>query len=525
MQPRSINSLVRTLLRLALLAIAALFASGVSSAQITNQLGAGDNAISGEVVNAKTGAGVPRALVKLSGRAMLTDREGEFRFEGYSGNGTIVATKPGFYPGLDPSDLGQISLRAPQSGPIELRLYPEALLTGTLVSQETIPLSSIEVSAQRRTFDASGSKWVTVARTQTDSHGGFRLPVQAGSYRLTTQYLPQDPNSGQAVLPTSFPAGNTAGASDSILIGSGEEQHIALKAVSAVTHAVTLTATPSLRLAEMTASTGGSEEFYLGVMTSRGGEVEVYLPEGSYTLRARAGFGDAPQEAETSITVPNHDLSGVVLRFTPIATIPVEIITSDSSASSGSAPSLQQIGLTLQSVGEHASTISLKNLQSQGKGMAFLTPLGRYHLQAQSHGTWFLASATYGNSDLLQDDLVVGPGAGGESIQLTVSNQSGSVQGTLTLHGTPLAGGRIYLLRERASSVFTASSNTDGTFTIANLPPGDYRAIAFERPYGLNYRDPEALEPYLSYVQSVTVTNSEKTSVTLDAVPVSELIP
>ena len=37
--------------------------------------------VQGQVINAATGAPVPRALVRLNDRAVLTDHDGKFRFD------------------------------------------------------------------------------------------------------------------------------------------------------------------------------------------------------------------------------------------------------------------------------------------------------------------------------------------------------------------------------------------------------------------------------------------------------------
>ncbi|HEX4578292.1 MAG TPA: carboxypeptidase-like regulatory domain-containing protein, partial [Edaphobacter sp.] len=51
----------------------------------------------GQVINATTGAPIPRALVRLNNRAVLTDHDGKFRFDqNTESNANILVTKPGF---------------------------------------------------------------------------------------------------------------------------------------------------------------------------------------------------------------------------------------------------------------------------------------------------------------------------------------------------------------------------------------------------------------------------------------------
>ena len=92
--------------------------------------------IAGRVINAVTSQPVPRALVQLNSRAMLTDSEGRFRFERNKESGvSILIKKPGYYASQDYGDSGILYLQSPQlTAPLEFRIYPEALLTGVVLA-------------------------------------------------------------------------------------------------------------------------------------------------------------------------------------------------------------------------------------------------------------------------------------------------------------------------------------------------------------------------------------------------------
>jgi hypothetical protein len=107
-----------------------------------------------------------------------------------------------------------------------------------------------------------------------------------------------------------------------------------------------------------------------------------------------------------------------------------------------------------------------------------------------------------------------------------VSNQTGSLQGTVNLNGSPAACW-VYLIPTglNAQSVIALSSTNSGSYTAAHLPPGNYQAIAFERRHSANYRDPASLAPFSSHVHSVTVNAGDKPTLNLDAVPITEVGP
>jgi hypothetical protein len=489
----------------------------------------------GQVINAATGAPVPRALVRLNNRAVLTDHDGKFRFDQNTANSAnILVTKPGFSATTEMQEGGNLFLQGAQMAvPLELRLYPEALLTGTVLGPDGTPLSRIPVSALRSFWEDTGHRWVTVGQDQTDSHGNFRLPEPAGDYRLETRYTPLDRTAGEAVLPVSVPAENSSGTSSVIRVHAGEELHFELRPAVSPTHTVTTT----------TESAGGRDFVRISARSSNGntlqvnpqmngggGETKIQLPQGTYTLTARRNNPENPEQAETTVTVPDHDISGVVLQFAPVPSIPVELIV-DSSATSDNnnqPPTLAQLGLALQSdqPDPERGDSTLRPTTRRDQSFVFMAPPGSYHLQSRNSGAWYIRSASYGDADLMQHELVVVPGAAGTPVRVVVSNQTGSLQGTVNLNGSPAACW-VYLIPTglNAQSVISLRSTNSGSYTAAHLPPGSYQAIAFERRHSANYRDPSSLATFSSHVHSVTVNAGDKPTLNLDAVPVAEVAP
>jgi hypothetical protein len=489
--------------------------------------------VSGQVVNAVTGAGISRVLVKLNGRTVLTDHEGKFEFDQFTGTGSsLEATKPGFYLSSDPGEGSSLSLQPGQlAAPIQVRLYPEALLTGTVTAPDGEPLQHVPVMARRSVFDEMTRRWIPVAQSQTDSHGDFRLPVPPGNYRVETRYTTQVSEGSEVVLPVSVPAEAQSTLSNMIHIGSGEELHFDLH--PAMSRAYTVTArleAPSERgFPGMTArSTSGTTIPVSFQRTGGANEGKMQLPSGTYTLTASMVSPENSAQGETTVTVPNHDVSGVVLRLAPNPSIPVELVMDSSVTSDNSTPpNIQQLGLMMQNTdidSERGGTVQIET--GRNGTPSFNVAPGSYRLQARAHGAWYVKSASYGDSDLLDHEMVVGPGSGGAPIRVTVSNQSGSVQGTATLNGVP-AVCWIYLIPSfpSASPFISLRSGSNGVYNVAYLPPGTYQAIAFEHRHSADYRDPESLAAYTTHVHSVTVNEGDKSSLDLDAVTAAEVVP
>lgn len=515
---------------------AAQLSSGSGSlASATSTTTTAPGSVSGQVVNAASGLPVARALVRFNDRAVLTDHDGNFQFEQNTyTSGNILVVKPGFYATADPSDTPNLFLQANQlAAPLRLVVYPEAVLTGTVAAPDGTLLSHIPVIAQRSVFDESGHRLVTSGQTMTDSHGNFRLPVPPGDYRVETQYVSQDVvTTGLAVLPVSVPGKSSSNTLEMIHVHSGEEQHFDLRPNASRPHIVTVATESSqggFGQVRFSARSRNGSILQLNPEFNRGsGETKVELPQGTYILIARKNTPEAPELAETTVTVPDHDISGVALRFSPTPTLPVDLLIDDAATSDNSQPNLSQLNLTLQNdqLDSEPDNSSVRLTPLANHAYAFIPLPGSYHLQARGNGEWYVKSADYGASDLLQQGLVVAPGSAGAPIRVTVSNQTGALQGTVKLNGVP-SSCWVYLIptTPSAESDILLRSNAEGAYTSAHLPPGSYQAIAFERRHSVNYRDPASLAPFSSRVQSITVNVGDKATLDLDAVPGAELVP
>lgn len=492
--------------------------------------------VSGQVINAITGLPIARALVRFNDRAILTDHDGKFEFDqNTEANGNMLVIKPGFSASSDPSDSPNIYLQGGQlASPVRLLLYPEALLTGTVVAPDGTPLQGIFVGARKSINDESGHRVVPIAPTQTDSHGNFRLAVAAGNYRLETQYVAKDITTGLAILPLTSPAQTSSGPSNGIQLRSGEEQHFELRPLTSSTHSVTVATDSSsqrgLGSVQISAhSSNGSLLQLSPSFNSLTGEIKIELPRGSYTLTARRNNPGSFEQAETTVTVPDHDISGIVLQFSPIPAIPVEMLIDESATSDNARPALTQFNLALEKeqpeFEQDTATIRLTPL-SNNQSFSFTAPPGRYRLRAHSNGEWFIQSVSAGTTDLLEQGLVVAPGSAGTPIRVMVSNQSGSLQGNVNLNGTPCAGW-VYLIATtpNAQPILSIHSSVDGGYLIAHVPPGGYLVVAFERRHSINYEDSTSLTPFSSHVRSITISAGDKATLKLDAVSNEELIP
>jgi hypothetical protein len=480
---------------------------------------------------------VARALVRFNDRAILTDHDGNYRLDQITDSGgSLQITRPGFSMSTDPSDGGARFIQLNQiSLPYDIRIYPEALLTGTITSPDGEPVAHVPVTVRRSLFDEAGHRWLPVAGTQTNSHGDFRILVPGGDYRIQTGYLPRIQGLAQAILPITVPALDTNKSAQTIHIRSGEQQHYDLQADTRQTYTVEASIESGLQgFPRLLARSNDGNTFSINPNRVRGSEtLRMQLPSGNFTLEATINTANGPQIAETDITVGSHDLSGVVLHFVPTPSIPVELSVAPSATSDNAdatPPSPQQLGITLQRIDggdDPAFAPNLAQLQARRDGPpVFNAEPGTYRLSARNSSPWFIQTATYGQTDLLTQNLVVGAGSGGLSIRLVVSNQTGTVQGTVNLEGTP-SPAWIYFVSSipAAARVISLRSNIDGSFRQTYLPPGTYQVLAFESRATVDLSNPNSVAPYAAKIQSVTITAGNTSNVNLEATPQSEVVP
>lgn len=497
--------------------------------------------VAGRVVNALTGAPLPRALVQINGRAMLTDSEGRFRLEqpGQPVSG-IRLLKPGFSMSPEQMDgFGDAVLDGPDPASLTLVLWPEALLAGTVTTSDGEALPRISVLVRRRIFDDQGQRFQTAGQKLTDSHGQFRIPLPAGDYLIETQFSASGFESGQAVLPVTFPAASSSDSRETLHLASGEEQHVELRPAISRTHVVTLPleASDEGQPPQITARSSNGISFAMNISRSQEpGSVRLTLPTGSYSLHAMRYSRDGVQIGESTVTVPDHDISGPALHLTSPTNIPVEIVVDasvqqtsvpGSGSRSSAAPGILQFNLALQPIDVDPTSpfqFGIRPTQQRDSSATLAAPPGTYRLTAGIAGGWYIRSATSRGTNLLNENLVISPATSASPITLIVSNQTGALQGTVRLAGTPAACW-IYLVATSPAlpALIIRRTDSTGAFHLTDVPPGSYRAVAFAYRHSANLQDPAVLGRFSTHVANVSISAGNTASLDLDAVPAKEL--
>lgn len=478
--------------------------------------------ISGRVVNALTGAPVPRALVNLSSRVALTDPQGKFSFADFTATTAYaLVTKPG-YSDVPTAETPRQARLADLDAPVDLKLYPNALITGLVTGPDGLPLGRIQVQLNRLSFDGAGPRWFPSGYTQTDTHGDYRFDVPGGSYRITTAYNPRSLERGEAVLPESFPAFSSS-KTETLKIAPGEQRQVNLRprVGPAYTVAIAVEGVDSSRGLMLTAITAAGRSF--SIPTQHNGEtLTVQLPAGSFTLRALVpGNPEKSMTGESRVVVTGNSSAPVALRLTANMDFPVEstfeFAPTASKRLNESTPSLQIFNFSLHDVvdrdpGYYSQDTQLSVRPDHTAG--FKIRPGRYRLGGNFAG-WHVTAATSGVTDLLMEELVVAQGSAGSTIRLTLSNAIGSVRGSVRTAGLPATGWIYFIAQQPSLTAFTeVYVQPNGTYQWYG-PPGKYLAVPSAQMVRDDFRSNAFVRKCTAGAREVEITNGADTSLDL----------
>lgn len=157
-------------------------------------------ALRGSVVNSVDGTPIRAALVQLLGekaRAMLTGADGTFEFDGMAAGDVVAITvrKPGYFSAQEyfPESVGEQKVHpAPNLQPIELKLYPEAVIYGRLTNEEGRPLEGMTVQLLRTAAKGTAGPHENLPSTTSNENGEYRLAeLRPGTYLISMSQTPK----------------------------------------------------------------------------------------------------------------------------------------------------------------------------------------------------------------------------------------------------------------------------------------------------------------------------------------------
>jgi hypothetical protein len=254
------------------------------------------------------------------------------------------------------------------------------------------------------------------------------------------------------------------------------------------------------------------------------GSFSAKLPAGTYTVVASFS-GMRPALTASSTIVVAGNLSGIRIPAVAGTTIPIvvrtEFTTSPANTGGIAAAALKDRGPSLNvfingtnAAGAAAHDSAEFDDETQSLSLRDVQP-GRYVADIQPrNGLMYVASAKYGQTDLLREELVVGQGGEQRAIEVVLRDDFAMVSGSVVSENNAVDA-IVLLLPDRGPASIRGQSGSERGFTIPRLAPADYQLFAFDSIDGLEYANPEALEPYASRATRVTLSSRGTANVTL----------
>jgi hypothetical protein len=525
--------------------------------------------IAGVVVNSLTGQPLAAISVAIApttpqgssrdvSQDVVTDNDGRFAFPGLTrGKYSLMATARGFV--LQSFEQHDAYSSAIAVGPdldsehLVFRLQPDASIEGQVIDENNDPVQNATVHFYEKKIADGQQRTSSINQAQSDDQGHFRLGrLASGTYYVAVSARPwyaqndrlvsRKPSDSDAqsraaqeaaALDVTYPltfypdSPDSAGASP-IVLRPGEHA-----TADVVMHAI-----PALHLRIHTGGTNGGPLFAMGSMTFprvslrifegylepvsnspvSGTELGVFqimgLAPGHYVIEMPASNAD--DKASSRGWYREIDLFG------------------DADLNAGDAPSLVAVN---GSVIFQGGTTVPKNpgieLSNPATGESFYAPVsdkgqfdfkdsvrsGRYNVTCGNTQGLFLSKLSATGAKIVGRTLDI-PGAINVRIVAVVTHGLGQVDGFAVRDGQPFAGAMVVLVPHDPANntpLFRRDqSDSDGSFTLLNVVPGQYTVIAISNGWDLEWGNPAVLQPYLKDGKAVQVAGDGKLQVKVE---------
>lgn len=539
-------------MRLMFPAVALLASIGVSTLYLppvaAQRTDAGRFEIRGTVISSQAGQPVGGALVQIPGldEAQFSGSDGRFIFSNIPrGQFTVTARKPGFF---NEQELGYLNAgmdssltTVPSDAKVILRLIPEGVIYGEVKDENGEPMERVTVGAQRWQTADGHRQLQFVGNATTDDLGAFRIAeLRPGNYYLSFQVANRGGTTFSKLLPNKkeddegyglqfYPGVSDEADAKLIEIRPGSQIHIPLALsrqrlfeVSGVVHGVNRERSFSLALIT---SEGAWLQSGLRIDPKTGDFQFQGIPAGTYLIRAMASLragAEANAGPPLSATLPiyvNSDIAGLVLTLSPEISIGVQVRDEISNSETASSVRTVVIRTVAKEFARFSPTIVAPRVERDQVTPAKLEGLipGTYTVLATPNFMpGYVANLRCGNVDLLRDDLTIAPGAAPPPIEVILRDDGAQLDGTVTENGRPASAAIVIYSQDYPKRSQVIQPGNIGSFSADNLPPGRYQVLALKDAGDVEFRNPAAMEIYLSHASAVTLGRRDKATIRLE---------
>jgi Carboxypeptidase regulatory-like domain len=494
--------------------------------------------IAGTIVNAASGASVRRATVAVLSEedshtiaAVESDEEGHFSLDHLpAAKYQLTASKRGFRTAFydEHQEFSSAVVTGPdqQTDKLTFRLVPGAILHGVITTEGGDPVESARVMLfQKSQIGRPGGGLAQSGTAITDDTGAYEFSdLAAGEYRLAVVAEPWYALHRTQNNPAQSAAAEPAAALDvayptTYFDSTTEEASatpLALSGGARVEADVTLHAVPALHIE---VDTPRKQD---GTITRAELRQTVF---GNVIDAIRPGTFDASQSGTTEFSgvAPGHyELAqGDPPRVVQInATANLQVDPSIGMATTSVCGTLQRLtgpvlaedcNLTLDPVDASDRQSPIQSVCLHGAFTFPSVPPGLWQLSVEDAGTQFSIASITEASHTRAGGLI---SVADRPLSLIVSVVPGltRVAGFARRDGKGVAGLMVVLVPRDLGAISALArrdqSNSDGSFELRNVQPGQYTVVAIEDGWEIDWAEPAVMARYLPGGLAVTVSDN-----------------
>ncbi|MFZ0306318.1 MAG: carboxypeptidase-like regulatory domain-containing protein [Terracidiphilus sp.] len=505
--------------------------------------------VAGTVVNAITGEpvrGATVALLTVEDSQVVASTEsgddGQFSLNALAAaKYQLTASKRGystsFYNQHFEYNSAIVTGPGQDTGHLVFKLSPAGVIYGVVSSDGGDPVEGANVMLYEKPHrHVPGERIEEVGNTQTDDTGAYEFAgLEPGDYLIAVRARPwyaMTPNRGdpqaqetesQSALDVAFPVtyfdstADESSASDIALAkGARVEADISLHAVQAVRLTVASSRGRGIMMPSL-------QETVFGVPVQSGGE-DILESNASGTQ------GSSDTAEFVGIAPGHYELT----QGDPPRMVELDANSSQQVDPSAGVPTQTVLGVVETAPGVPFAGRGEVTLQPTDESRPVITPAqiygGSFKLTNVPPGAWLVEAV---GQDAPLPVLAIAPRGGKAqegnriavddkplSLVVTVSAGNTRLQGIARKNGKGVAGAMVILVPKDLSAVAELArrdqSDSDGSFALLNVAPGDYKLIAIQDAWDMDWFDPAVISRYLPRGMAVTLKDKSAKTVHLD---------
>ena len=505
--------------------------------------------VEGHVTNSVTGDFIPGATLRLmalryvrnagGGNAQPQTRsqaDGSFRFESVTpGEYLVVANANGFVPNQLDTNSRVVDVAAGQTNAnVSVLLVPGGSIAGRIEDEEGHAKGGIRIEALSPVTERGRTSLKQGSIATADQAGNFRLvSLQPGEYYLVAQPTVKEQQKEADLVRTFYPHALDFSGASTIQIAAGQtvtDVSLEMRRTSTYHIRGTISEAPpdiqTQRLTVVLAPKGAVDVASLSRSVQPAADRSFdfgHVVPGAYTLRLTGGITDEGLAtgrrhmllARQDVEVGGSDLDGISLALTPPITLSGHVALLGSN--SGQTPNFARVRVWAKPLEDisHASQ-SFATIASDGTlTLARLNP-GLYVINtAVNLPGIYVKSVSLNQRDVTNQEIDLSEaGAGVGQLDVLLSPGAGEVDGTSSSPGNA-----IVLAPEHVgpdgSGVLFAYARSDGSFSVANVPPGKYSAYAVDHADPNLWLNPDFLREIATSAAAVELAENGRQQIQL----------